>query len=108
MTRSNPVPNRQIDELSKKCVLEASYSKVIVLLVDAFRYDFAVWNSTLDPSESLPYQNRMPYLHQLLTHSSDNAKLFKIYADPPTTTMQRIKGKLTNAKNGHNYFYTIH
>ena len=74
------------------CVLEASYSKIIVLLVDAFRYDFALWNVSLDASQTLPYQNRMPNLHNLQTHSAKNAKLFKIYADPPTTTMQRIKG----------------
>ena len=76
------------------CVIPPSYSKIIVLLVDAFRYDFAVWNETLSQSEALPYQNRMPHLHQLLKHSK-NSKLFKIYADPPTTTMQRIKGHWT-------------
>ena len=46
----------------------------------------------------LPFQNRMPNLHKLLTHSPNQTKLFKIYADPPTTTMQRIKGSFFNTE----------
>lgn len=78
------------------CTLPRSYTRILVLLVDAFRYDFAVFDENADESSLPPFKNRMPKLHSLLQHS-DNSRLFKIYADPPTTTMQRIKAITTGS-----------
>ncbi|CBY20063.1 unnamed protein product [Oikopleura dioica] len=78
------------------CTLPRSYARILVLLVDAWRYDFAVFDENADESSLPPYKNRMPKLHSLL-HHSDNSRLFKIYADPPTTTMQRIKAITTGS-----------
>ena len=78
------------------CTLPRSYTRILVLLVDAFRYDFAVFDENADESSLPPFKNRMPKLHSLLQHS-DNSRLFKIYADPPTTTMQWIKAITTGS-----------
>ena len=36
----------------------------------------------------------MPKLHGRLAEDSSHARLYNIYADPPTTTMQRIKARI--------------
>ena len=39
----------------------------------------------------------MPKLHGRLSDDSSHARLYNIYADPPTTTMQRIKAIATGS-----------
>ena len=63
------------------------------LLIDALRYDFVAHDESLDPVPM--YRNKMPYVRDLLTDSPANAKLFRFVADPPTTTMQRLKALTT-------------
>jgi len=75
--------------------LPPSYQKIVILLVDAFRYDFAVYNES--NTQPLAYQNKMPKLDSRIKNDPAHAKLFKIYADPPTTTMQRIKAITTGS-----------
>jgi len=41
------------------------------------------------------FHNQLPFVADLLTNKSDRSKLFKFIADPPTTTMQRLKGLTT-------------
>ena len=58
------------------------HSKFILLLVDALKFDFV---------------QRMNHLSQLLKNHDDSlySCLFKFMADPPTTTMQRLKALTT-------------
>ena len=75
----NPVPGR--------------YSKSIVIIIDALKYEFAVYNHTWGSRQKLkPYQNRLPALWNL-TRGKHGGMLYEFLADPPTTTMQRLKGK---------------
>ena len=69
------------------------YRRVLWLLIDALRYDFVAHDESLDPVPM--YRNKMPYVRDLLTDSPANAKLFRFVADPPTTTMQRLKALTT-------------
>ncbi len=72
---------------------ERRYKRVVWLLIDALRYDFMQWD---DMTSSPPiYQNKMSYVRQLLLEYPSNAKLFKFVADPPTSTMQRLKALTT-------------
>ena len=41
--------------------------------------------------------NQFPFLHKLLLEDPDHAVLYKAYADPPTTTSQRLKGITTGS-----------
>ncbi|XP_065207337.1 GPI ethanolamine phosphate transferase 3 [Planococcus citri] len=68
--------------------------KVILIIIDALRYDF-VEHSNVPKEEELPYQNKLTVIHDILRTKPKNAKLFKFVADPPTTTMQRIKALTT-------------
>ncbi|CAH1163782.1 unnamed protein product [Phaedon cochleariae] len=70
-------------------------TRVILLIVDALRYDFTVYNETnIDP---LPFQNKLPVVHESLRKYPDNSRLYKFIADPPTTTMQRLKALTTGS-----------
>lgn len=72
------------------------FKRVVWLLIDALRYDFTVYDETAKPP--LPsYRNKMPYIRDLLRMQPANARLFKFVADPPTTTMQRLKALTTGS-----------
>ena len=72
------------------------YKRVVWLLVDALRYDFALYDENLQPSPPV-YRNKLPFIRDLLKNRPQNAKLFKFIADPPTTTMQRLKALTTGS-----------
>ncbi|XP_026297320.1 GPI ethanolamine phosphate transferase 3 isoform X3 [Apis mellifera] len=69
-------------------------SRVVLLIIDALKYDFAYWydNNTYTSSY---YHNKLPIIHELLQNQPMNSRLYKFIADPPTTTMQRLKGLTT-------------
>ena len=71
-----------------------AFKRVIWILIDALRYDFAVYDESLDPNPP-PHRNKMPFIRDLLRERPQHAKLFKSIADPPTTTMQRLKALTT-------------
>lgn len=70
-------------------------SKVIIVLIDALKYEFGVFNENLE--EPLPYQNKLPIIHQLLKTHPDRSRIMRFIADPPTTTLQRLKGITTGS-----------
>lgn len=72
-----------------------SFKRVLWLLIDALRYDFMVYDETL--SSPPVYRNKMPYVKHLLETQPSHARLFKFIADPPTTTMQRLKALTTGS-----------
>ncbi|KAK6725713.1 hypothetical protein RB195_004185 [Necator americanus] len=69
-----------------ECWMQRQFKKVVVLLVDALRYDF------LDPPENdTPrsfFRGHMPGVKKLIERG---AAIGLLLADPPTTTLQRIK-----------------
>ncbi|KAI5951526.1 GPI13 [Candida jiufengensis] len=67
------------------------FDKAIVLVIDALRFDFVipVENSTKN------YHNNFPIIYDLA--QKDNGFLLKFIADPPTTTLQRLKGLTTGS-----------
>ncbi|KAJ2520784.1 mannose-ethanolamine phosphotransferase gpi13 [Coemansia sp. RSA 1939] len=104
----------------------AKFDRVIVLIVDALRVDFATWSEELDlrfgsnsslpktkeagshPTDVelvrerseqgeklMPYHNRLSTIHQLNERYPEQTMLYRFRADPPTTTLQRLKGLTT-------------
>ncbi|KAL6058819.1 mannose-ethanolamine phosphotransferase gpi13 [Balamuthia mandrillaris] len=79
------------------------FQRAILIIIDALRFDFTVYNSTLassralDPADDpqLYYRNQLPIIHQLLSQRPDHSLLFRFEADAPTTTMQRLKALTT-------------
>lgn len=78
--------------------LPPKFSKAIVVIIDALRYDFAAPDldpQTGEPIRGIPYRNQMPFIGNITRDKPDSAILFEFVADAPTTTMQRIKGLTT-------------
>lgn len=69
----------------------------MLLVIDAFRFDFAYYNTSLDNENKKNYLNEFTIFHELLTERPNNTYLFKAYADPPTVTSQRIKSIVTGS-----------
>lgn len=70
-------------------------NKVIILLVDALKYEFGVYNSSLNEATALPFQNNLRIIQELQEAAPSHTRLYKFVADPPTTTLQRLKGLTT-------------
>jgi len=82
---------------SHRAPLSATHSKAVLLIIDALRSDFL-----LPHGEDEPYTN--PFYHNVLTLPSElsasqpqHSLIFNAYADPPTTTLTRIKGITTGS-----------
>ncbi|KAJ6663037.1 hypothetical protein lerEdw1_010858, partial [Lerista edwardsae] len=66
------------------------FARAVLVLIDALHLDFA----RFEPARRAPrpFQNRLPTLRRL---AGRHGRLYRFRADPPTTTMQRIKGLTT-------------
>ncbi|KAJ2894443.1 mannose-ethanolamine phosphotransferase gpi13, partial [Coemansia aciculifera] len=86
----------------------AKFERAIILVVDAMRIDFATWSDELKSTfgaESLakdkkgrrlmPYHNRLPAINKISVQHPEKSMLYRFRADPPTTTLQRLKGLTT-------------
>ncbi|KAG2181438.1 hypothetical protein INT44_008251 [Umbelopsis vinacea] len=74
---------------------EPPFQRAIIVLIDALRFDFLPKLSER-PSDQF-YTNRLPIVQDLLDQSPESTVLFQFRADPPTTTMQRLKALMTGS-----------
>nr|CAI5833623.1 unnamed protein product [Callosobruchus analis] len=81
------------DTASKVCLPKRG--RVILLIVDALRHDFTVFDKS--NTNPLPFQNKLPVLDHLIKKHPEQTRLYKFIADPPTTTMQRLKALTTGS-----------
>ncbi|KAF2146155.1 uncharacterized protein K452DRAFT_242762 [Aplosporella prunicola CBS 121167] len=78
------------------CWHPKSFNKAVVIIVDALRYDFTVpFQPTEADGAPHHFHNSIPVLHETATRQPNNAFLLPFIADPPTTTLQRLKGLTT-------------
>ena len=80
---------------TNSCWRPARFKKAVLIVIDALRYDFMLYNDSLDARNALSFQNKLGVIHEVLTTKASHGRIFKFVADPPTTTMQRIKGLTT-------------
>jgi len=69
-------------------------AKVIVLIIDALRFDFFHYNKSIENQEQYPYQNKFKKLNKILEKEHENYILFKAHADAPTVTTHRVQSFL--------------
>ena len=69
------------------------YQKAVILVIDALRFDFV--HEQDNPNTF--YHNKLTYITELLHDYPQQTALFRFIADPPTTTMQRLKGLTTGS-----------
>ncbi len=72
------------------------FRKIVWILIDALRYDFVLYDDSLNPHPPL-YRNKMPRVNNYLLSKPQHTKLYRFIADPPTTTMQRLKALTTGS-----------
>lgn len=83
-------------EEGKGCWHEKSFDKAVVIIIDALRYDFTVpFAPTAESEGAHLFHNNIPVLYETAVESPENAFLLPFIADPPTTTLQRLKGLTT-------------
>lgn len=77
------------------CWHEKTFDKAVVVIIDALRYDFTV---PFAPKENEPpslFHDNIPILYETAVNNPANAFLLPFIADPPTTTLNRLKGLTT-------------
>ncbi|MCJ1473004.1 mannose-ethanolamine phosphotransferase gpi13 [Lambiella insularis] len=67
------------------------FQKAIIIIIDALRYDFTIPNR----GEPQHFHNALTFLHETAARQPNDAFLLPFIADPPTTTLQRLKGLTT-------------
>ncbi|KAI9718902.1 MAG: hypothetical protein M1812_003786 [Candelaria pacifica] len=81
---------------SEGCWHPKTFEKAVVIIIDALRYDFTV---PFQPrkAEAAPnqYHDALPVLYETAIQQPNHAFLLPFIADPPTTTLQRLKGLTT-------------
>ncbi|XP_060092254.1 GPI ethanolamine phosphate transferase 3 [Heteronotia binoei] len=92
--RSPPGPGPPLPSPAQGCWLPRRFARAVLLLVDALRFDFA--RHRHDAPGPLPaFANRLPVLRALA--QAGRGRLYRFRADPPTTTMQRLKALATGS-----------
>ncbi|EFW99030.1 phosphoethanolamine n-phosphodiesterase [Grosmannia clavigera kw1407] len=72
------------------CWHPKTFDRVVIILIDALRYDF-----TVPVNDSAVFHNAFPFLYETAVAQPSNAFLRPFIADPPTATLQRLKGLTT-------------
>ncbi|XP_054545058.1 GPI ethanolamine phosphate transferase 3 isoform X4 [Talpa occidentalis] len=82
------------------CWMASRFSRVVLVLIDALRFDFAQPQHSQVPGAppvSLPFLGKLGTLQRILEIQPHHARLYQSKADPPTTTMQRLKALTTGS-----------
>ncbi|KAG4430062.1 hypothetical protein IFR05_014452 [Cadophora sp. M221] len=78
------------------CWHPRTFEKAVVIVIDALRYDFTVpFANTTETGPAQAFHNSLPFLYETAVKEPHNAFLLPFIADPPTTTLVRIKGLTT-------------
>lgn len=83
------------------CWMPARYRRVVFVVIDALRFDFVQSPSGSSPASATGqasfFLNRLPVLNATLHDQPRHSLLLRFVADPPTMTMQRLKGLTTGS-----------
>lgn len=85
------IPRENLGSDGTGCWHPKTFDKAVIVIIDALRYDFTV------PVEGNihHFHNALEVLHETASRHPNNAFLLPFIADPPTATLQRLKGLTT-------------
>lgn len=83
------------EEPADFCRVQPRFRRAVLLIVDALKIDFTWFDP--DNAAPRPYENKLPVLEETVSSRPAHSRLYPFRADPPTTTMQRIKGFTTGS-----------
>ena len=75
------------------CWSKPRYKRAVLVLIDALRHDFTLYNSSVENPE--PWQNKMPVFSELRKQFPEHTRHLEFIADPPSATFLRLKGLTT-------------
>lgn len=80
---------------SPNCVLPATHKRLVLIIIDALRFDFISPDPPV-PSDEMHHGVLTLPVEMTALHP-ERSWIFDAYSDPPTATMQRIKGLTTGS-----------
>ncbi len=85
-----------VPSVREGCWHPKSFNKAVIVLVDALRYDFTVPFVGEDATDRPHhFHNALPVFYETAVRQPVNSFLRPFIADPPTVTLQRLKGLTT-------------
>lgn len=97
LKRTTLEPRNECDLSSDTCILEPKFNRAVILLVDALRYDFLFPIDTSNPRYDGSHHNHLTSPISLSELRPSHSLMYKSIADPPTTTLQRLKAITTGS-----------
>lgn len=83
-------------EAPSDCWVQPSFRKSVLIIIDALRFDFVTYDQSLR-NEVPFYRNKLTCMYEAARDRPNNARIYRFIADPPTTTLQRLKGLTTGS-----------
>ncbi len=78
------------------CWHPKTFEKAVIIIIDALRYDFTVpYRPRSAKDTPNQYHDALPILYETAVKQPNSAFLLPFIADPPTATLQRLKGLTT-------------
>ncbi|PRP83908.1 putative GPI ethanolamine phosphate transferase [Planoprotostelium fungivorum] len=77
------------------CWFPKRFNKSVIMVIDALRFDYVEMDPFVDENSTRYNQNKLPSIYHILRDRPSSSHLFRFIADPPTVTMQRLKGMTT-------------
>lgn len=75
------------------CWTNPTVNRLVIIVLDALRFDFVAPSTFF--TEKKPWMDKLQVLHELASQNQPSTRIFKAIADPPTTSLQRLKGLTT-------------
>lgn len=90
------LPDGQLSKETTGCWHPKTFDRAVIIIIDALRYDFTIPSERFmhEPQQKY-YLDNFPILHETAVREPDHAILLPFIADPPTSTLQRLKGLTT-------------
>ncbi|XP_058099385.1 uncharacterized protein LOC131243812 isoform X2 [Magnolia sinica] len=76
-----------------RCWTKPAVDRLVIIILDALRFDFVAPSAFFE--ETKPWMDKLQVLQKLASDKVSSARIFKAIADPPTTSLQRLKGLTT-------------
>ncbi|VAI14329.1 GPI ethanolamine phosphate transferase 3 isoform X2 [Triticum aestivum] len=72
---------------------QPAVDRLVIVVLDALRFDFVAPSTFFE--EKQPWMDKLQVLQKLAADEKNSARIFKALADPPTTSLQRLKALTT-------------
>ncbi|CAK7274477.1 mannose-ethanolamine phosphotransferase gpi13 [Sporothrix epigloea] len=89
--------SNHIPDPATGCWHPKTFDRAVIVVIDALRYDFTVpvGGDVDNRTQAEIFHNAFPFLYESAVQNPAHAFLRPFIADPPTTTLQRLKGLTT-------------